>query len=64
MLILIAHRILIGAAVLAGLAFTVWHVVKYRQTGLNEHLVIAIVAALVTVAMAYYLKNIRRFVGL
>ena len=63
MLILIAHRILIGAAVLAGLCFTIWHVVKYRHTGLTEHLVIAIVAAIVTLAMAYYLKNLRRFVG-
>lgn len=62
-LILIAHRILIGSAIAFGVFFTVWQVVKYRQTGQTEHLVIAVVSAIVTVAMGYYLKNLRRFVG-
>lgn len=64
MLIIIAHRILIGTAILFGVFFTGWQAVKYRQTGQVEHLVIAVVTALVTIAMAYYLKNLRRFVGL
>jgi type III secretory pathway component EscS len=63
-LILIAHRILIGAGVLAGIFFTIWQAVKYRQTSQLEHLIVGIVAAIVTLAMAYYLKNLRRFVKL
>jgi len=62
-LILIAHRILIGAAIVFGVFFTFWQVVRYRHTGDLEHLVIAIVTAIITVAMGYYLKNLRRFVG-
>lgn len=61
--IIIAHRILICAAIAFGVFFTVWQAVKYRQTGQLEHLVIAVVTALITVAMAYYLKNLKRFVG-
>ena len=61
-LIIVAHRILIGAAILFGLFFTGWQIVKYRQTHALEHLVVGIVAALITAAMAYYLKNLKRFV--
>jgi hypothetical protein len=61
--IIVAHRILISTAIVAGLVFTGWQAVKYRQTGALEHLVVAIVAGLVTLAMAYYLKNLKRFVA-
>ncbi len=63
MLIIIAHRILIGTAIAFGVFFTVWELVAYRRTGRLEDLVIAIVAAIITVAMGYYLKNLKRFVG-
>ena len=63
MLIIIAHRILIGTAIVFGVFFTVWEVVRYRQPGEIRDLVVAIVAALITAAMAYYLKNLRRFVS-
>jgi ABC-type Co2+ transport system permease subunit len=62
-LIIVAHRILIGAAILFGIFFTGWQAVRFRQTGQLEHLVLAIVSALITVAMGYYLKNLRRFIG-
>ncbi len=62
-LIIIAHRILIGAAILFGVFFTGWQAVRFRQTGQLEHLVIAIVTALITLAMGYYLKNLKRFVS-
>lgn len=62
-LIIIAHRILIGCAILFGIFFTGWQAVHYGRTGRLEHLVIAIVAALITLGMAYYLKNLKRFVG-
>jgi hypothetical protein len=61
--LLIAHRILIGTAILFGVFFTGYEVVKYRQSGELQYLVVAVVAGLITVAMAYYLKNLRRFVG-
>jgi hypothetical protein len=61
-LILIAHRILIGAAILFGIFFTWREASQYRLTGHLENLIIAVVAALITVALAYYLKNLRRFV--
>jgi hypothetical protein len=62
-LILIAHRVLIGAAILFGVFFTGWEAAQYRHTGHLENLVIAVVTALITLAMAYYLKNLKRFVG-
>jgi len=61
-LIIVAHRILIGAAILFFAFFAVWEVLAYRRTGEVGNLVGAILATVVTVAMAYYLKNLRRFV--
>jgi hypothetical protein len=63
MLIIIAHRILIGTAICFGVFYTVWEALAYRQTGEGSHLLIAVVSAVITVAMAYYLKNLRRFVS-
>jgi len=34
----------------------------YRESGDASHLVIAVLSAVITLAMAYYLKNLRRFV--
>jgi hypothetical protein len=62
-LIIIAHRILIGTAIAFGVFFTAWEALRYRQLGELRDLVVAIVAALITAALAYYLKNLRRFVG-
>jgi hypothetical protein len=63
MLIIIAHRILIGAAICFGVFYTAWEALAYRRTHEATHLVIAVVAAVITLAMAYYLKNLRRFVS-
>jgi hypothetical protein len=62
-LILIAHRILIGAAVAFGAFYTVWEALTYRRTQEPAHLAIAVLAAVITGGMIYYLKNLRRFVG-
>jgi len=62
MLIIIAHRILIGTAICFGVFYTVWETLAYRETREWTHLAIAIVTAVITLAMAYYLKNLRRFV--
>jgi hypothetical protein len=63
MLIIIAHRILIGAAICFGVFYTAWEALAYRRTHEATHLVIAVVSAVITLAMAYYLKNLRRFVS-
>jgi hypothetical protein len=62
-LIIIAHRILIGAAICFGVFYTTWEVLAYRRTQEPLHLVIAVIAAVITLGMAYYLKNLRRFVS-
>lgn len=62
-MLIIAHRILIGAAILFGLFYTVWEFVAYRRTHEITHLVTALIAAVVTAAMGYYLKNLKRFVS-
>jgi hypothetical protein len=61
--IIVAHRILIGAAILFGVFFTGWQLVKYRQTASLEHLIVGLISAVITVGLAYYLKNLRRFVS-
>jgi hypothetical protein len=61
--IIVAHRILIGAAILFGVFFTGWQLARYRQTASLEHLIVGLVSAVITVGLAYYLKNLRRFVG-
>jgi hypothetical protein len=63
MLIIIAHRILIGTAICFGVFYTVWEIPAYRRTHEATHLLIAVISAVVTLAMAYYLKNLRRFVS-
>jgi hypothetical protein len=63
MLIIIAHRILIGTAICFGVFYTGWEALAYRQTREPGHLVIAVISAVITVGMAYYLKNLRRFVS-
>ena len=61
--IIVAHRILIGAAILFGVFFTGWQAVRFRTTGHVEHLVVAAITAVITMGLGYYLKNLRRFVG-
>jgi divalent metal cation (Fe/Co/Zn/Cd) transporter len=63
MLIIIAHRILIGTAICFGIFYTTWEVLAYRRTHEPIHLLIALISAVVTLAMAYYLKNLRRFIS-
>ena len=64
MRLIVAHRILIGTAIAFGLFFTAWGVVRYMRTGQGIHLLIAVVAAVITLGLGYYLRNLKRFVGL
>jgi hypothetical protein len=61
--IIVAHRILIGAAILFGIFFTAWQAARFRTTGQVEHLVVAVISAVITLGLGYYLKNLSRFVG-
>jgi len=63
MLLIIFHRILIGTAIVFGAGFAVWEVLAYRRTGALENLLIGVGAAVVAVALGYYLKNLKRFVS-
>lgn len=63
MLLIIFHRILIGTAIVFGAGFAVWEVLAYRRTGALENLLIGLGAAVVVVALGYYLKNLKRFVS-
>lgn len=60
-MLIVAHRVLIGAAIAFGGFYAVWEAVQYRRAGGVSHLLAAAVAAVVTLALAYYLKNLRRF---
>jgi hypothetical protein len=61
--IIVAHRILIGAAILFGIFFTAWQAARFRTTVQVEHLVVAVISAVITLGLGYYLKNLSRFVG-
>ena len=63
MLLIVFHRILIGTAIIFGVGFAVWEFLAYRRTGAAENLLIGVGAAIVAVALGYYLKNLRRFVS-
>ena len=63
MLIIIAHRILIGTAVCFGVFYTAWEALAYRETREASHLAIAAISIVITLGLAYYLKNLRRFVS-
>ena len=62
-LIIIAHRILIGAAICFGVFYTTWEALAYRRTHEASHLAIAAISAVITLGLGYYLKNLRRFVS-
>jgi hypothetical protein len=63
MYLIIFHRILIGTAVVFGVGFAVWELLAYRRTGAVENLLIGVGAVVVAVVLAYYLKNLKRFVS-
>jgi hypothetical protein len=58
---IIFHRFLIGTAILFCAGFTVWTLRAYRSTGDSLQLLLGLAFALATLALIYYLKNLRRF---
>lgn len=57
------HRFLIGTAILFCAGFSVWALLAFRANGNAVSLVLGLTFAVCTVALSYYLKNLRRFLG-
>ncbi|MGH7718079.1 MAG: hypothetical protein ACREON_04450 [Gemmatimonadaceae bacterium] len=57
------HRFLIATAILFCVLFAVWSAVAYQRAGGTGTLVLAIAFAGAALALAYYLKNLKRFLG-
>ncbi len=61
---IIFHRFLIGTFILFSFAFAVWAFVSFASNGNAILLALGIFFAFATVAFSYYLKNLKRFLGL
>lgn len=57
------HRFLIGTAIVFCAGFSLWAFLAYRADGGIVPLVLAVSFAIATFALAYYLKNLKRFLG-
>ena len=57
------HRLLIGTAIVFCGGFAVWAIVAFQANGGALPLVLGVTFALAAVALSYYLKNLRRFLG-
>lgn len=55
------HRFLIGTAICFCLGFAAWALAAYRSSGSTRELAFAVAFACAGVLLAYYLKNLRRF---
>jgi hypothetical protein len=55
------HRALIATAILFCALFAGWAFAAYGRTDEGVHLGLGTSFAIVTVALAYYLKNLKRF---
>jgi len=57
------HRLLIGTAIVFGFGFSIWELLSYRQTGEVQALITGALSFVVSLLLAYYLKNLKRFLG-
>ena len=57
------HRFLIGTAILFCAVFAAWAWVAFRRDGGVGNLVLAVAFAMAALALGYYLKNLKRFLG-
>ena len=57
------HRLLIATAIVFCAGFSAWAAWNYRQSGEVLMLVTALAFAVATVALGYYLRHLRRFLG-
>ncbi|MGQ0646058.1 MAG: hypothetical protein ACT4P7_00715 [Gemmatimonadaceae bacterium] len=58
---IIFHRFLIGTAIIFCVGFARWSQLAYRESGSALQLSLAIAFGVAAVVLAYYLKNLRRF---
>ena len=57
------HRLLISTAVVFCAGFALWSVWNFRQTGSLGALAGALAFGAATVALIYYLRHLKRFLG-
>ena len=57
------HRLLIGTAVVFCAGFAVWAGWSYHQSGEAMTLVMALASGLAALALGYYLRHLKRFLG-
>jgi hypothetical protein len=55
------HRFLIGTAILFCAGFAIWSIREFSTTSNTSQLVLGVSFALAAAGLAYYLKNLRRF---
>ena len=55
------HRFLIGTAIAFCAGFAYWSMREFSSTSNASQLVLGILFALAAIGLAYYLKNLRRF---
>jgi len=57
------HRLLIGTGIVFSGGFALWAFVRFRQDSSTFMLMLAIGFALAALALYYYLRHLRRFLG-
>ena len=57
------HRLLITTAIVFCAGFALWSVWDFRQTGSVGDLAVALTFGAATVALIYYLRHLKRFLG-
>ena len=57
------HRLLISTAIVFCAGFAVWAAWSYRESRSAGILFLALAFAVATVALAYYLRHLKRFLG-
>ncbi|HLC27014.1 MAG TPA: hypothetical protein VJM80_09605 [bacterium] len=64
MRLVLFHKLLIGTAIVFGVGFSAWEFLSYSRTGRTGDLVVAATALIISGALGYYLKNLKRFLAL
>jgi membrane protein DedA with SNARE-associated domain len=57
------HRLLISSAIVFCVGFALWSGWDYRQSRSIGTLVVALVFVAAAIALTYYLRNLKRFLG-
>jgi hypothetical protein len=57
------HRLLISTAIVFCVGFAVWSGWDYRESRSVGTLAVAVVFAIAAVALTYYLRHLKRFLG-